>query len=281
MAGRARADLPRVPAVGDRLQRLQRGAGRGAGTRRARGPPALPGPRPAGAGMGRRGGRLGLRRAGGRDPPRAGAGDRLSPGHRRPAAALRRRSLRGRRGAAVRGAVAAGGRPLRRRQRGRGPRGRRARAARRGARQPPRDGAGHPGPRPRRRAVRGEDPRQRARVHGQAAPALQALRAGGPGARGRDPRGLVPHRREPVDRDGRPHGRGTHPAGAARGRRGAVHPARAGRGAGGARRACARTWTRSSTTPRTSRPSRARPARRRPPWPPSSPRTGSWSSSAS
>ena len=62
-------------------------------------------------------------------------------------------------------------------------------------------------PRPRargpRRAVRGQGPRQRAGVHGQAAPALHALRARGAGRRGRRARRLPPHRREPVGGDGR------------------------------------------------------------------------------
>ena len=106
---------------------------------------------PAGAGVGRRGGGLGRRRARGPHAPRAGARDRLPARHRRPAAALRRRPLRGHRGAAV-------------------PRAQRARRSRttcgatstavrevaearapgRRARQPPRDGPGRARPRARR-----------------------------------------------------------------------------------------------------------------------------------
>ena len=53
-------------------------------------------------------------------------------------------------------------------------------------RQPPGDGPGDPRPR-RRRPLRGEDPRLGARVHGQAAPPLPALRARGHGSGQRGP----------------------------------------------------------------------------------------------
>ena len=56
--------LPRLPARRDRLQRLQRRARGGARARGPRGPPAQPGPRPARPRLGRRRGRLGRRRAG-------------------------------------------------------------------------------------------------------------------------------------------------------------------------------------------------------------------------
>ena len=102
---RADPDLPRLPAGRHGLERLQRPARRGARARGPRGPPAVPGPR-------RRSsrtwvdaaGRLGRRGAGGRDAPRARAGDGLPPRPRRPAAGLRRRPLRGDRGQAVPGA---------------------------------------------------------------------------------------------------------------------------------------------------------------------------------
>ena len=89
------------------------------------------------------------------DAPRARARDRLPARHRRPAAGLRRRPLRGHRGAAV---PRAQRRPSStrylERQRRRGARGRRARAAGRRAGQPPRDGPGDPRPRARRRRAR-------------------------------------------------------------------------------------------------------------------------------
>ena len=58
----------------------------------------------------------------------------------------------------------------------------RRRRHRRRPRQPPGDGPGDPRPR-RRRPLRGQDPRLGARVHGQAAPALPALRRRGDGGR--------------------------------------------------------------------------------------------------
>ena len=126
------------------------------------------------------------RRARARRPPRSAARDRLPARPRRPAARLRRRPLRGHRGASLRGPRRCGGRRLRRAQRRGRRRGRRARAPRRRARQPPRDGPADPRARAAgRRAVRGQDPRQRARVHGQAHPRfLPAAREGLAGARG-------------------------------------------------------------------------------------------------
>ena len=111
-----------------------------------------------------------LSRAPAREP--SGALHRLPARHRRPAAGLRGRPLRGHRGAHVRGVQRRGGRALRRRRTWRRCASVLARvAARRGARQPPRDGAGDP--RPRHSGgevpVRGQGARQRAGVHGQAA----------------------------------------------------------------------------------------------------------------
>ena len=57
------------------------------------------------------------------------------------------------------------------------------------------------------------------KIHGSALeytvkphPRFRAVREGGAGERARDPRRLAPHGREPVGRDGRPHGAGADPA---------------------------------------------------------------------
>ena len=246
----------------------------------------MSGSRPAGARLGRRGGRLGRRHAGGAGAPRPAARDRLPAGHRRAAAAVRRRSLRGRRGAAVPGPELGGGRPLRGGQRGGRARGRFARAAGCRARQPPRDGPCGAGARPRGGAVRGQDPRQRAGVHGQAVPALPPVRARGARRRARGAGRLAPHGREPVGGDGRPGAARPAPASARRGwtsraSRRASRPRRT-RGCG----ACARGWRRRTRGERAApRPpatrSPGRPARRPRRSPPSLRTTGSWSSSAS
>ena len=194
----ARPDLPRLPAPRHRLQRLQRLPRAGAGRPRTRGPPALPGPRRPTSwtwvGLGRW-----------RRPARGG--DRPQPGHRRPAARLRRRLLRGLRGedvrassattsstryieanvAAVRDVVDAAG------------------GIRRRARQPPRDGPGDP--RPRRTRRRGW-PGFAAKVHGSALEytvkpepeRFLPFAREGMEAASRRPRRLPPHRREPLGR---------------------------------------------------------------------------------
>ena len=165
--------------------------------------------RAARARLRRRRRRLGRRRARAstscREPVRV---HRLPARHRRPAAGLRRRPLRGRRGAS-RSPTA----PTRRStryldaQRRRGARGRRARAARRRARQPPRDGPADPRPRARRRGAR---TRSRSTAARSSTPSSRdperflPVRARGPRARARGPRRLAPHRREPVGGDGRP-----------------------------------------------------------------------------
>ena len=81
---------------------------------------------PLAPGLGRRGRGLGRRGAGGPRAPLARPRHGLPARHRRPAAALRRRSLRGHRGAPVPGAERRGARALPRAQRGGRARGRRA-----------------------------------------------------------------------------------------------------------------------------------------------------------
>ena len=100
------------------------------------------------------------------------------------------------------------------------------------------------------RPVRGQDPRQRAGVHGQAAPALPAVRRRGPRGRARRARRVAPHRREPVGRDGRPVAARPHPARAAGRRRGALRPARAGRPRGPGRARAAADAARRRSAPR-------------------------------
>ena len=194
---------------------------------------------PAGVGLGRRRGLLGFRLAGRRGAPLARARDGLPARHRRRAAAVCRRSLRGLRCTAVPGAERRRGRALPGRQRGRRARGRRARGDRGRAGQPPRDGPGDLRPR-RPASVRGQDPRQRAGVHRQALPALQALRRRGPRGRPRRARRLPPHRGEPVGGDGRRLAAATDASGPAGRRCGPFRAPRRGSraaGPGGAERA--------------------------------------------
>ena len=175
--------IPRVSALGHRLQRLQRPTLAGIRQSRARSAPPEPGAGAREAGVRRRARRLGQRRdAEVADVTRARALHRLPAGHRRPAAGLRRRPLRRHRGPPVPGADGRRDRGVHRAQRRRRARGGRARAAGPRAGQPPRDGPGDPGPRARPAGdpVRREGPRQRARVRRQARPrALPALRPRG------------------------------------------------------------------------------------------------------
>ena len=243
---------------------------------------------PLRARLGRRRRRLGLRRAGGARAPRAGAGHGLPPRHRRPAAALRRRPLRGDRGAAVPGAQRRGGRPLRGAQRGRRARGRRARAARRGARQPPRDGSRRPGAR-----ARGLGVPYAVKIHGSALEYTVK----------RDPR-FMPYAREGLAGAGGVLVGSRHTAESlweAMGDEscpGAPGSARPASTSAASRRASPRRRSRASRRsatawaagprppgptwrprrPPRSRGARARRRRRSPPW---RPRTASWSSSAS
>ena len=92
------------------------------------------------------------------------------------------------------------------------------------------------------RALRGQDPRQRARVHGQAPPALPAVRARGAGGRPRHPRRLAPHGGEPVGGDGRPDGPRPHPARSAGRRRHPLHARASRTRPAPASKACARAW---------------------------------------
>ena len=138
--------------------------------------------------------------------------------------------------------------------------------------------------------LRGQDPRQRARVHGQAAPALPAGGARGDRGRARGPRRLAPHRGEPLGRARRPVAAGPHPARPARrgrdplraahARRGRRRPGGAARPARGGRRGRhgGRGGRRAAPGPRSTAPSRRPPSRSAP-----STRgaTGSWRTSAS
>ncbi len=139
---------------------------------------------------------------GGRDGPRRGHRPRTR--HRRPAARLRRRPLRGLRGEDVPRAERSRARPLPRRKRGGRPRGgggiRRARCR---PRQPPDHGPGGPGP--GRPGVRGQGARLRSLLHGAAASGpLRSLRPRGHRRRFWAAGGVPLHRGGPVEDRRRP-----------------------------------------------------------------------------
>ena len=202
----ADTDLPRLPAARHRQQHLQRLARAGAHRPRARGAPAVPGPRGRRAAVRGRDGHVGRRRAAGGDAPRAGALHGLPAGHRAGAARLRGRRVRGLRRRPLPGPERRAARRVPGPQRGSGRGGGEPRPTRRRAGQPPRRGPRYPRSLARRPdSLRGQGARQRARVRGApASRALPSARARGAGRRGRGARRFASHRREPVAHTGRP-----------------------------------------------------------------------------